>query len=192
MCATGGSRFFSRSKLLDVLVANIPKDRVQFGKKLISYEHEHGETGEITLHFSDGTSARCDVLIAADGIHSVIRKQMYNDAAAAKDAALGSHFDVEKFIEPTWTGTTAYRSLIPTEELRKVCPNHSILKEPQMVSALPVFQSNLTHSPVKISSTLVKTGYVLPITPCSAPYLRIYSTSSSSSPIRSKSTWSRS
>jgi len=105
---------------------------VQFDKRLVSYEHEHGEPGEITLYFSDGSSARCDLLIGADGIHSGVRKQMYNDAAAAKDAALGSDLDVEKYIEPAWTGTTAYRSLIPAEELRKVCPDHSILKEPQM------------------------------------------------------------
>lgn len=32
---------------------------------------------QISLHFEDGSSSSCDVLVGGDGVHSVVRKQMY-------------------------------------------------------------------------------------------------------------------
>ena len=53
----------------------------------------------VELHFADGTSTRGDLLIGADGLKSVVRKQFLGDAPA------------------TYTGDAAWRLLVPTERL---------------------------------------------------------------------------
>ncbi|SDG90579.1 2-polyprenyl-6-methoxyphenol hydroxylase [Lentzea fradiae] len=58
------SRITLRQVLLDGL-------DVQFGKKFERYE----QNGAITLHFEDGGTAECDVLVGADGIRSRVRAQ---------------------------------------------------------------------------------------------------------------------
>ena len=58
------SRITLRQVLLDGL-------DVRFGKRFERYE----QNGDITLHFEDGTSEKCDVLVGADGIRSRVRRQ---------------------------------------------------------------------------------------------------------------------
>lgn len=58
------SRITLRQVLLDGL-------DVQFGKRFARYEQ--GDV--ITLHFEDGSTAQCDVLVGADGIRSRVRRQ---------------------------------------------------------------------------------------------------------------------
>ena len=134
----GGKVFFHRAALLDILVSSIPKDKVHFGKRLASYERVQVGEGhlslheEIILHFTDGTSARTDVLVGCDGIKSAVRRQMYTTYASEIGAPIDEY--VEKYVEPAWSGSVAYRSLIPVEELRRVSPDNSIFKSPQMVS----------------------------------------------------------
>jgi salicylate hydroxylase len=53
----------------------------------------------VELRFADGTSARGDLLIGADGLKSVVRAQMFGAAPA------------------TYTGDAAWRVLVPTERL---------------------------------------------------------------------------
>ncbi|RYF31986.1 MAG: monooxygenase [Comamonadaceae bacterium] len=57
------------------------------------------EPDGIALRLADGSSARCDVLVAADGVHSVLRN------------ALG-HQD-----RPQFTGCMAWRGLVPANQL---------------------------------------------------------------------------
>lgn len=55
--------------------------RVHDDKKLIRVdEHPDG----LTAHFADGTSARADVLIGADGVHSTVRRLIDPDAPTAR------------------------------------------------------------------------------------------------------------
>ncbi|ANZ38742.1 hypothetical protein BBK82_24440 [Lentzea guizhouensis] len=58
------SRITLRQVLLDGL-------DVRFGKRFERYE----QGDDITLHFADGTTASCDVLVGADGIRSRVRRQ---------------------------------------------------------------------------------------------------------------------
>lgn len=62
------SRIALRQLLLDQL-----HDVVQFGRQFVRYERHDDST--LTAHFADGTSAGCDVLIAADGANSAVRRQ---------------------------------------------------------------------------------------------------------------------
>lgn len=60
-----------RAAWLRELLANVPAERMHASKKLARVERAAG--GPLTLHFEDGTTHECDVLIGADGIHSTVR-----------------------------------------------------------------------------------------------------------------------
>ncbi|SFP83178.1 2-polyprenyl-6-methoxyphenol hydroxylase [Amycolatopsis rubida] len=62
----------SRMTLRQVLLTGV-EDIVHFGKKFTHYE-QHAD-GTVTAYFEDGTSASGDVLVAADGTNSRVRKQ---------------------------------------------------------------------------------------------------------------------
>jgi len=55
--------------------------RIHDGKKLIRVD-EHPEG--VTAHFTDGTSASADVLIGADGVHSIVRRLIDPNAPSAR------------------------------------------------------------------------------------------------------------
>ena len=62
-----------RADLHQVLISQLQPGTVQLGKACIDIvQHEHG----VTLEFKDGTRANHDFLIAADGIHSPVRKKL--------------------------------------------------------------------------------------------------------------------
>ncbi|KAJ2996865.1 hypothetical protein NUW58_g833 [Xylaria curta] len=71
-----------RAAYLQQLLADVPEDRLHASKKLSSIDQH---PGFITLHFTDGTTHECDILIGADGIHSTVRKFILgeNDPAAS-------------------------------------------------------------------------------------------------------------
>jgi 2-polyprenyl-6-methoxyphenol hydroxylase-like FAD-dependent oxidoreductase len=55
--------------------------RIHHGKKLIRVdEHPDG----VTAHFADGSSASADVLVGADGVHSVVRRLIDPEAPDAR------------------------------------------------------------------------------------------------------------
>ncbi len=71
-------------------------DVVQLNRKVTGFsESEQG----VELHFEDGTSARGDLLLGADGLKSAVRRQIAGDAPA------------------TYTGDAAWRITVPTERL---------------------------------------------------------------------------
>lgn len=73
---SGGILRAHRDKLREWLSTNIP---VQYGKRAVRVE----ETGQsVTMHFQDGTSARGDVVVGAEGAHSVVRRHILQDEVA--------------------------------------------------------------------------------------------------------------
>lgn len=85
-----------RGDLHRALEALVPADTVHLGKKLLRYAQD--EAG-VTLQFADGDTARADVVIGADGVHSIVREQMLGPEA------------------PRYTGKVAYRTTFPASRL---------------------------------------------------------------------------
>lgn len=65
-----------RASLHEILLSQVPTEKIHLGKKVTGYEES---ADQVTLKFADGSTATGDLLIAADGIHSPIRKQMLPD-----------------------------------------------------------------------------------------------------------------
>ncbi|KAH8754850.1 salicylate hydroxylase [Diaporthe sp. PMI_573] len=61
-----------RAAFLRELLAGLPPDRMHASKKLENVDRD--DDGSLTVHFSDGSTHDCDILIGADGIHSTVRK----------------------------------------------------------------------------------------------------------------------
>src|ERR1700728_4586243 len=86
-----------RADLLDVLAAAVPPGVVSLGKRCVSIDTD----GAVAVgRFADGTCAEADVIIGADGIHSVARTSLFGPDA------------------PRFTGKICYRSVIPTAAVR--------------------------------------------------------------------------
>ncbi|KAI1651940.1 FAD/NAD(P)-binding domain-containing protein [Daldinia loculata] len=52
------------------LLAGVPEERMHAAKKKKLDETKRNDDGSLILHFTDGTTHECDILIGADGIHS--------------------------------------------------------------------------------------------------------------------------
>lgn len=117
-----------RSTLVDMLKSRITSQcKIHTGKALTSYTIR--DDGRYTLQFADGTTAETDVLVGADGVHSVVRRLLFEDLARRGQlpATLSTPEDLTRVIEPQWSGSMVYRSLIQTHKLRAISPNHSVL-----------------------------------------------------------------
>jgi salicylate hydroxylase len=88
-----------RADLLAALASAIPAERVHLGHRLIDVI-DHGD--RVEGRFANGTRVDADVLIGADGIHSVVREVLFGPD------------------EPRFTGCVAYRGLVPAQRLREL------------------------------------------------------------------------
>jgi 2-polyprenyl-6-methoxyphenol hydroxylase-like FAD-dependent oxidoreductase len=84
-----------RAVLHNVLLSKIPATSIQTNKRLTSFEQNEKE---IVLHFEDGTSHVTNYLIAADGIHSPVRKQLLPESL------------------PRYAGYTCWRAVVNTSQ----------------------------------------------------------------------------
>ena len=92
-----------RADLLAALADAFPAERVRFGKRAQSIEAR--ADGGVAIRFTDDSEAtQRDVLIGADGIHSVVRNAMFGAES------------------PWFTGVVAFRAVVPTERVKDV-PN---------------------------------------------------------------------
>ena len=102
-----------RADLLDILRSAVPAESIQLGRRCVevSLGGDRGPAGRLgasgerpVLRFSDGQVVEPDVLIGADGIHSVVR------------AALAGAAATEKAPPPVYSGLCAFRGLVPAEQ----------------------------------------------------------------------------
>ena len=80
-----------RADLHDLLFGLLNPGTVKLGKAAAGVNQD---AAGVTIHFSDGSQVRADYLIAADGIHSVVRKQMLPDSL------------------PRYSGYTCWRAIV--------------------------------------------------------------------------------
>jgi salicylate hydroxylase len=88
-----------RADLHDLLLAKAREfnsDVVHLDHKVVGYEE--GPNG-VELHLANGTTARGDLLIGADGLKSAVRRQIVGD------------------VPPTYTGDAVWRVTVPTDRL---------------------------------------------------------------------------
>lgn len=85
-----------RGDLLDALRKQLPEAVIRFSKHC---ETMSAEGNDAIADFSDGVSQRFDVLIGADGIHSVVRRSLFG----------ADH--------PEFTGLVSFRAVVPTSRL---------------------------------------------------------------------------
>ncbi|EED84531.1 predicted protein, partial [Postia placenta Mad-698-R] len=164
ICYIDGCIRFHRAQFLDVLVKHLPKDVAHFRKRLLSYSQEASD-GHLDLQFQDGSTVTCDLLVGCDGIKSGVRRQMLKEKAQAGQA------DLLRLIEPVWTGTIAYRGLIPVHRLiRADGQEHRTIQTPMMSSAQHVVSYSISRGSVVNVVALV--SYEGPwVTDCSAQEL---------------------
>ena len=124
---------FHRAELQKALMVKVG-DIVQLNRRLSTYTEY---ANHVELEFSDGSFVNCDVLIAADGIKSGVRKQFLKEIRKGMAAPTA---------DPVWSGTLAYRGLLSHDAIEKQFPNHRAKSRAVIVSALrstlqPVFDS---------------------------------------------------
>lgn len=83
-----------RADLLDAVRQAVPDEDVRLGKRCTGLDRD-GERH--VLRFGDGSTATADVVIGADGIHSMVRAALTEPAPA------------------TYSGLCAFRALVPAE-----------------------------------------------------------------------------
>jgi salicylate hydroxylase len=85
-----------RVDLLNVIASGLPAERIHLGHRLTAFT-DHGD--RVEARFDNGATARADVLVGADGIHSTVRALLFGDDA------------------PLFAGCVAFRGLVPVERI---------------------------------------------------------------------------
>ncbi|SOV05150.1 probable Salicylate hydroxylase [Ustilago sp. UG-2017a] len=114
LCKKYGMASIHRAELLDTFIQRIPPEICSFGKRFKSIEQpdpsvdvDEEEEKKVKLSFEDGSTYEADLVIGCDGIHSRVRGWL-DPKTAGPSAVAGSDSLV-------WSGTWAYRGLIPRE-----------------------------------------------------------------------------
>ncbi|KAF4618173.1 hypothetical protein D9613_011656 [Agrocybe pediades] len=140
----GGTFPFHRADVQAVLLDHLsPSIPCHLSHRLAKFD----ETGEgVVLTFTNGSTATCDLLIGADGIHSFVRKSLLAESLGISDEEAG------KRARPLWTGVYAYRHIIDADALRRDYPDHPALKKMmiycgknKMLTAYPIRQGKLIN-----------------------------------------------
>ena len=87
-----------RADLLDTLLSAVPEPGPRLGARCVRVRRV-GDRAE--LRFADGSAATADVVIGADGTHSVVREAVLNGEAPGP---------------PRFSGVCAYRCLVPADQ----------------------------------------------------------------------------
>ena len=110
---------FHRADLQKVLLDHVQTSHaIHLCKRLASYTPTQDEQA-VVLHFQDGATATCNVLVGADGIRSAVREAMFTQLArAAQDSGRTEEAaGLKACIPPVLSGYVTYRSLIHKADL---------------------------------------------------------------------------
>ncbi|KAF8589888.1 FAD/NAD(P)-binding domain-containing protein [Ramaria rubella] len=134
----GTSVGLHRAQFLDLiakLLLETRRAKSHFGKRCVGFTqledlHEGGDALDdpVTLHFSDGTSATCDVLIGCDGIKSAIRGELLHEAFGAPQNTEAEQDKTRRLAATKFSGTVVYRGLIKLDDLKGVSSDLDAMK----------------------------------------------------------------
>ena len=85
-----------RADLVQMLADALPAGALHVGHRCVGFEQDASKAG---VSFANGASAEADIVIAADGIHSELRRYVFASS------------------EPVFSGSVAYRGLVPHQRL---------------------------------------------------------------------------
>ena len=85
-----------RADFVDLLAAGLPEGVVRTGHRVVGFEQDGAAA---RVKFANGATAEADVVVAADGIHSVLQAHVVPPST------------------PVFHGTISYRGLVPRERL---------------------------------------------------------------------------
>ncbi|KAJ5919352.1 FAD-binding monooxygenase [Penicillium verhagenii] len=94
---TRGAIRARRTRLQSALLNKVPEGLIQYNKKLTSLEDL--PSGGVRLVFDDQTEAHADLVVGADGIHSIVRRVLFPDH------------------QLRFTGNSAFRTIVPRSRL---------------------------------------------------------------------------
>jgi 2-polyprenyl-6-methoxyphenol hydroxylase-like FAD-dependent oxidoreductase len=100
MRARYGAPYYTlhRADLLEVLGRTLPATSLRLGTRCVGVEaHDHGAVA----HFANGEDVEADIVVGADGIHSVTRASLFGDGS------------------PRFTGCLCWRGLVPVAAVPK-------------------------------------------------------------------------
>jgi salicylate hydroxylase len=99
----GGSRGgVYRARFLDELVKDVPDGIAKFDKRMVDLAEAEDGSGDMILHFADGSKAQHNAVIGCDGIKSRARPWLLGEDDPAAQAF--------------FSGKYAYRGLIPMDK----------------------------------------------------------------------------
>lgn len=87
---------FHRADLLAVLAAPLPDSAIRLEARCVGVETD--DTSAVA-HFADGSSIEADIVVGADGIHSLVRIALFGEDS------------------PRFTGCMCWRGLVPVERI---------------------------------------------------------------------------
>jgi salicylate hydroxylase len=85
-----------RADLVQMLADALPAGALHVGHRCVGFEQDASKAG---VSFANGASAEADIVIAADGIHSELRRYVFASS------------------EPVFSGSVAYRGLVPHQRV---------------------------------------------------------------------------
>ncbi|KAI1472191.1 FAD/NAD(P)-binding domain-containing protein [Daldinia caldariorum] len=92
-----------RSDFLEAWSTLIDKNRVKFGKSIVSVNQD--DDGEVSLNFMDGTTEKADIVIGCDGIRSRVRQLILGEGNLAS--------------YPSYSNKYCFRALVPMDKVRE-------------------------------------------------------------------------
>jgi len=120
---SGGQRLtsiVSRAAFLQELLATVPAARMHASKRLDKGDDDDDAAHGLTLHFTDGTTHECDILIGADGIHSSVRRLVLGPENAAACEPKNTGVWIAMTLQPYAEAQASMgKDLIDTEDARE-------------------------------------------------------------------------
>ena len=109
-----GYKSYTRQGVLSALLSKLdPKTCKVYRRHRLQHYAALG-SGGMKLVFASNKLASCDMLVGADGVHSVVRQRLYQDAP--------------ELAESRFSGQYAYRMSFSAEALKEKDSNHLALK----------------------------------------------------------------